>query len=565
MKKRIMSMLLILAMAISSTACGDGKKTDDGNKEQKQGQEQVPGQKQEPAAVPGKKIEKYEPGITVTSVRVAPNAATQAYGPGEDAENNVWTQMLREKYGITVKYRWVAPDGQEYTSKLNLDITAGDMADYFPVDRKQLSELAEAGMLQPLDEVWEMYASENTKNLIETEGGKRVMDACMYDGKMMAIPFTGNPKESAPLLYIREDWMKNLNLETPETMHDIIRILEAFASQDPDKNGADDTYAAAIDKFVFSSIMPLFSAENSYPGILTVNENGELTTGYTDENTKKVLQLLNQWYEAGDIDPEWFTKDAAKSYETIVNGKVGIFFGGFPGPLYPLQAQHDMEPESDWIVMPVPGYDGKPIKNPYNLGINSYYVVSDNFEHPEAMIMMLNDWVDLFYYNTDDAVQLKYINSAEGAEIWQNAPVQAYRGFKNVQQCLDITKYYEGNLKKEELTAEERNTVKSIDAYNAGDEKMWAWNKIFGIGGAAGMVQTYIDNDSYIFNEHWGNPTATEVTNGSTLSDYQQQSYAAFINGEKSFDEWDQFVSEYRGMGYDKILEELKEQYQIGK
>ncbi len=578
MKKRMVSMLLVLALAVSTAACGSGgDKPDETEKEssqeqgtQEQGEEEQDGQdadgqdsEAETGSEPSGQTGKFDPAITVTSVRPFSDA-TQGYAEGEDLENNAWTKLMEDKYGIDVKYKWVAPTGEEYNSKLNLDISSGELVDFFRVDKKQLSELVEADMIQPLDEVWEKYASERTKNLVEVEGGEKVMEACMYDGKMMAIPFTGNPKESAQLLYIRQDWLENLNLEAPKTMDDVIAIAEAFASQDPDGNGADDTYAVVMNQRITGTTAPLFYANNSFPGSLVVGEDGKLTTGIVDENTKEVLQLLNKWYQAGYIDSEWFTKDSSKAYENLVNGKVGLYFGAFSDPLYPMQPQHDLEPDSDWLVMEIPGYDGEPVTNAYTLGISSYYVASGEFQHPEAMVMMLNEWVDLFYYNTDDDLQREYINSASGAEIWLNAPITVYRGFKNVQCGLDITEYYAGNKSLDELTAEERGYVEQIDGYKAGDQSLWAWNKIFGPDGAATKVQTYIDKDAYIFNEHWGNPTATEVTNGSILSDYQLQSYTSFINGERSFDEWEDFVAEYRGMGYDQILQEYAEQYQLG-
>lgn len=575
MKKRIMSMLLVSALAISLAACGNGDSKSDssaGESTVEQGSEEQSSEEQGSAEqssdaqagdAAAEKTEKFDPVIKVTSVRTFSDS-TQDYGEGEDLENNAWTRLMEDKYGIDMTYKWVAPTGDEYNTKLNLDISSGEVVDFFGVSKRQLSDLVEADMIQPLDEVWEMYASEHTKNLVEVEGGEKVIEACTYDGKMMAIPFTGNPRENAQLLYIRQDWLDNLKLEVPKTMDDVIQIAEAFATQDPDQNGADDTYALLMNQKIFSTTLPLFYAKNSFPNSLVVNENGELTTGIIDESTKEVLELLNKWYKEGYIDPEWFTKDSSKSYETLVNGKVGLYFGAFSDPLYPMQPQHDLEPDSDWLVMEIPGYDGEPVTNAYTLGVNSYYVAAKDFEHPEAMVMMLNEWVDLFYYNTDDAVQQEYINTPSGGEIWLNAPIMIYRGFKNVQCGLDITDYYAGNKTTDDLTAEERGYVEQIEGYNAGDQSLWAWNKIFGPDGAACKVQTYIDRDAYIFNEHWGNPTATEVTNSSILSDYQLQSFTSFINGERSLDEWDDFVTEYRGMGYDKIIEEYKEQYQLG-
>lgn len=539
MKKRLLSVLLSSAMVLSMSSfavCAE-----EGSQ----------------------KIEKYDSLTTITSVRENPNPATQDYQEGEDAENNAWTRMLEEKYNIDVKYEWLAGDASDYTEKVNLMLASGELPDFFAVDANQFADLRDAELIQPLDEVWEMYANENAKNLIEVEGGENVLNSCTFDGKLMAIPFTGNPKEGVPLLYIRQDWLENLGLEAPTTMDEVIAVAEAFATQDPDQNGENDTYAVAMNSGVLSQeILPFFYANGAYPNSYVFDENGELTNSVTSDGAKEALQLLNKWYTNGYLDPEWFTKDSSKAMELLTNGKVGVYFGEFSSPLYPLQAQHTLEPESDWLVMGAPGYDGNLVKDIYGLGVSQYWVVSSECEHPEAMIKMLNEWVDLFYYNTDDAVQLEFMNSESGAEIWLNAPVKAYRGLKNMQCGLDITDYYNGNKTLEELTAEERGYVASIEAYKAGDETLWAWDKIFGVDAAATVIQDFIENDAMVFNEFWGNPTETMSTKGSIVDDYMLESYTAFINGKKSFDEWDNFVEEYKSLGYDEICAEVNEWYQ---
>ncbi len=556
MKKRILSVILVLTMVFSLTACGGDE-----------GKEDTPdtsegGDTKDDGNATGEKIEKYDSLTPVRMVRIVPNSATQDYQEGEDAENNAWTQLFEEKYNIDLTYDWLAADQADYDSKVNLFLSSGELPDMFSVNATQFAQLRDADLIQPLDEVWEMYASENAKNLIEVEGGEKVIQACTYDDSLMAIPFTGTPKEGVPLLHIRQDWLENLGLSVPETMDDVIEIAEAFASQDPDQNGQDDTYAIAMNSTLYSSDnLAFFYANESYPNNY-VMKDGALTNSITDEGTKKTLEMLADWYDKGYIDPEWFTKDLAKSYELISNGKVGIFFGAFSSGLYPLQSQHTLEPDSDWLVMGIPGYDGELITAPYTLGVNSYYVVSKECEHPEALIMMLNEWVDLFYYNTDDDIQLQYINSASGAEIWQNAPVQAYRGLKNMQCGLDITAYYNGELTMEDLTAEERGYVTSIEGYKAGDESLWAWNKIFGVDGAATIVQEYIDADAYIFDENWGTPTEAMTTKGTIINDYMLKTFTSLINGEMSFDDWDSFVEEYKSLGYDEILAELTEWYE---
>lgn len=41
-------------------------------------------------------------------------------------------------------------------------------------------------------------------------------------------------------LYIRRDWLNNLNLKVPNTMEEFYKTLKAFKTQDPNGNGIPD-------------------------------------------------------------------------------------------------------------------------------------------------------------------------------------------------------------------------------------------------------------------------------------------------------------------------------------
>lgn len=41
----------------------------------------------------------------------------------------------------------------------------------------------------------------------------------------------------AMMMFIRQDWLDNLNLEIPTTMEELKAVAKAFTEQDPDGNG----------------------------------------------------------------------------------------------------------------------------------------------------------------------------------------------------------------------------------------------------------------------------------------------------------------------------------------
>lgn len=542
MKKRILCLSLVLAMLVSLVACG-GKDSKDGYQSN------------------GEKVDKYETPITITTVRTDTNSSVQDYKEGESVENNAWTQLFAEKYGINLEYQWLAANGSDYNTKINLMLSNAELPDYVELKGKdQLQDVVDADLVIPLDELWETYASDLTKQVV-AEAGELAMKSCTFNGKMMAIPSTDMSKESANLLYIRQDWLDNLGLEAPKTMQDLLDIAEAFATKDPDKNGKNDTYALGMDKTVSGCIGPIFNANGYYGGNWYYNEAGELTNGVVEDGYKKTLEFLSGWIQKGYIHPEWFTQASSKVDELIINGKVGICFGSFSQPVASLASQHANEPDSDWTVMPCPGWDGNPVTQFADEGVGGYYVISKECEHPEAVILMLNEFVELFYFSDNMDDYYKYINSEEGAHIWQNAHVRAYRSTKNLDVATHVAAYYNGEMKKDDMTSEEIATIEQIDAYKAGDETMWQWNKVFGIDGAAIQIQKLLDADAYTNIITYGTPTMTEITNSTILSDYASEMRISLLTGKKPFSEWDTFIKNYRSMGYDTIKQEIIEKY----
>lgn len=93
---------------------------------------------------------KYDPPITLTTSMIV--AAGDMFHDGCDAENNGWTQWMEEELGIKWELKWVAPDGETNTQKLDLAFASNDLPDAInDASVNQISKYAEAGKLTALD------------------------------------------------------------------------------------------------------------------------------------------------------------------------------------------------------------------------------------------------------------------------------------------------------------------------------------------------------------------------------------------------------------------------------
>src|SRR5690606_11969702 len=112
--------------------------------------------------------------------------------------------------------------------KWELTMASGDLPDIMPLSQKDFVQLSQAGQLADLTEVYEQYASPALRAIVEANDGFGLQSSTV-NGKLLAIPHYIGSQEQAHLIWIRTDWMENLNLTPPKTMDDLIRIAEAFA------------------------------------------------------------------------------------------------------------------------------------------------------------------------------------------------------------------------------------------------------------------------------------------------------------------------------------------------
>lgn len=186
-----------------------------------------------PAGLPAK----FDPPVEMSYVSY--QFATLKYDKGDDVNNNVWTRMLKDEYGIIANNLWEVPYAQ-YLQKTDLMIASGDIPDFFVASPTQLRQLYDADMIEDLTDVYANYAPELVRK-VQDAAGEYPRKAATIDGKLMGIPFTGVLRESVNGLWGRMDWVKKLGLPEPKTFEDFMALADAFANQDPDGNNKKDT------------------------------------------------------------------------------------------------------------------------------------------------------------------------------------------------------------------------------------------------------------------------------------------------------------------------------------
>jgi putative aldouronate transport system substrate-binding protein len=560
---------LALAVSLSATllsACGDQNSS--GNSASGTTVESGSSTAAGTAAEAGNKdpLGKYDPAIDVTFVRaidddLAGNILPKT--PGETIEDNRWTKLYQEQLGVNIKYDWTVKGGYQqdaYLQKINVTLASGELPDVSIVNSSQLKQLADSDMIEDMTKYYSDYASAYTKD-VYTQEGTAVLDSATFDGKLMAVPQADASIESAQFLWIRADWLKKLGLQPPKTMDDVLKISEAFTTQDPDGNNKNDTYGLALTKDLYSGCMGIegfFAGYHAYPNFWNEDSSGKLVYGSVQPEMKVALQKLAEMYKAGQIDKEFGVKDGGKVAETIAAGKIGMDIGEQWNPMYPLISNFNKDNNADWTGYSLVSADSNKLMVPLKFRTSLYYAVRKGYEHPEAVVKLINMHLEKNWGETNDFG--KYYMPAENGNVgvWKFSPVAPYPPFKNLNAFLDIEKARQSNSISS-LKGEPKVIEANLEGYAKGDKLQWGWEKIYGVNGVYNVLKKNKADDQLLVEKFVGAPTKTMVERKSTLEKMEKEEFVKIIMGAAPIEEFDKFVSDWKKLGGEEITKEVNE------
>lgn len=564
--RRAVSLVMAISMtAALFTACGSQNSADSSASSAQSTASSSAGSS---AAAVKDSLGKYDPAIDVSFVRgidddLAANILPKT--PGETLDDNRWTKLYKDELGINIKYAWTVKGNETsdaFTQKINVTLASGDLPDVVLVNPSQLKQLVDSDMVEDMTQYYNDYASDLLKKYMNEEGSGNI-DSVTFDGKMMAIPEIVAFNEGAQYLWIRNDWLKKLNLQPPKTMDDVQKIAEAFTTQDPDGNGKNDTYGLPVTKDLYSGCMGtegFFAGYHAYPNLWVEDSSGKLVWGSTLPETKVALQKLADMYKAGQLDKEFGVKDGGKVAETIAAGKVGLDYGAQWNPMYPLISNFNNDKNADWTGYPLVSADDKKVMVPLKFNQTRIFAVKKGFKNPEALVKLMNMHLEKNWGATADFN--KYYMPVEngGVGVWKFSPVCPYPPFKNPDafEAIDAARNSNDFSK---LTGEPKVIQGNIEAYEKGDDSQWGWEKIYGKDGVFRNMIEYKKNDQLLKEKFTGAPTATMAEKKTTLDKMEKEVFVKIIMGSASIDEFDKFVSDWNKLGGEAMTKEVNEWY----
>lgn len=550
-KKRITSIISVISVFSILTACSGEKTESTSTKE-------TTTQKVEK----GDPFGKYSEPITVSYV-TGLDVAQDTFLPGEDLKNNRWTKAYEDELGIKLKLNWSTSSSQ-LAQKINLDIASNNIPDIMAVNLQQFKQLLQNDMIADLTDVYDAYISPEAKAMIESDGGIN-KSRVTIDGKLMGITAAIDPTPMANIIWIRNDWLKSSGLSAPKTQEDVIKIAKAFAKNDPDGNGKADTYGLGFTKDLSSHYLfdldGFTNAYHAYPNQWVKDSKGKLVYGSTTKEMKTALEELQTLYKEGVIDQEFSVTDQNKMIEQITGNKVGMFYGKFFAPAFPLSIAMGMNPSADWRPYPIVSSDDEPAKASVEQSNITVYVVSKNAKRPEAAIKMAN----LFAKLTNEQ-PAKYQTGEKGTLFWTYAPINFQKAFTSIQSLKDINTAIEtgdtSKLNMADMAA--ANGVKEYaankDPKNWGTAVMSAYGKVTGLDwGSSEIIEYYNENDLLQYEAYLGIPSDEMSAKQANMDKLQIETFTKIIMGAAPISEFDKFVEQWKKLGGDDATKEVNE------
>ena len=357
------------------------------------------------------------------------------------------------------------------------------------------------------------------------------------DGAMYRIP--GDVAEPAcEVLWIRQDWLDNLNLEVPTTLDELEACMYAFTNDDPDGNGIDDTYGLSGDGSDFRSFWPWIQGCGEGKGWMEFikDDDGSYVYGAATEDCKTWLGRVAKLYADGVIKSNMIT-DTDRD-EEMANGGFGVTYSWvtWNNPSSgTMQSFYASNPGAKWVPIDmVKGDNDHPQDNPASIGAWCYFGITNVCSDPERAYAIFDDMAqpENYLHKRFGVEGRDYIDNGDGSyEI-----IHAGDGAENTENNYGINLFQDLFSRKDACNI--ANTKETNDLFEKVKES---------------------SREAYAHKIEKRNPAAYTVNAelGTDIGDMMKEYAWGVIGGNKSLDDWDSYIKDLENAGLQDIIDEL--------
>lgn len=334
---------------------------------------------------------------------------------------------------------------------------------------------------------------------------------------------------------IRLDWLEELNLEAPKTYDELHDVLEQFR----DKKGAAEPLVLTAQTGAQSDMLNGYNISANFYQV-----DGEVRFGAMQPEFKDYLTMMNQWYQEKLVSDSFLssTTDVLMDFNSILSGNTGVWCGtGVQSITQLLSMATESQPDMRITGLTNVTEDGKTahVGEESQILDSVMWSVTTECKDPATIAK----YIDYIY--SDEGLLLanygvegetfEYVNGEPRlTELVTNNPDYTYNLALNIFTCdrqTPVPFVIDEEKARTDYSEDQHNT---IEVWNAASDGAYNIPR-------QGVNMTADEKEEYnsIFND---------------IDTHMDTTIAKFIVGDRSLDEFDDFVEELKSMGIEDCI-----------
>lgn len=368
-------------------------------------------------------------------------------------EDNEIKELIAQKIGAYCQEQWLS--GKSADEAIASYIASGEYTDFISGN----TVLYEAGALIPIDVYWDDYP--NIKNFLPSEIWDRFRQA---DGHVYWIPQFGivhgkveEVLHEGEAFWIQTRVLKWAGYPDIRTLDEYFALLEAYVAENPvmENPFRQEEIMENIPFTILCDDWRYFCLENppqfldGFPndGSCMVDTNTRTVLDYnTSETAKRYFKKLNEEYNKGIVDQEFFTQSYQEYLEKIASGRVLGMVAQWWQFAYSVNTSLENMPVQNYGYVPLPITIDRGIQNQWHIKRGAELSVADGIsitvscEDLKGAMQFINDLLDeeilkLRYWGIEGIDYDVYVNG-----VYYRTPEQRERAknldYSNAHFCM---------------------------------------------------------------------------------------------------------------------------------
>ncbi|TDF92928.1 extracellular solute-binding protein [Paenibacillus piri] len=447
------------------------------------------------------------------------------FDPEPPAANSDAMKIIRQHTQTDLEVNWVPSN--TYNDKLNVTIASGQLPMMIAVQNQgkdpSIINAVRSGLFWEVGPYLKDYKNLNNMNpLVKTN--------LSVDGKIYGIP--QHQYLTREGVTFRRDWLDALGLKEPKSIDDLYQVIKAFALNDPDKNGKNDTIGLA-EYGSLGSFNSMLVYHGGVPGWDV--KDGKLVPDLMTPEYLNTLKFYKKLFDEKLINADFPTLKNNQANELFEKGRAGMMIGG-------KQYAYDREPNLNKnvpgskidLVTQISGPKG--IRALATPGFTSAYMFPKSSVKTEADLKKVLAFWDRM---ADKEIQDLMVWGIEGQHytIKDGMFVRTSDGNDRFQKEINPLR----QLRSHDVSLVSKGTL--------------------------GAMRTKVD-ESYKIDDPVAvnNPAFSLVSNtwterGNELNKWVEDNRVKFVLGALDDSGWNNVIEQWLQKGGDKVIAEYNEQY----